>query len=191
MRLSNELDQSLIRSAVSDAGTNLLSFIPSLGVREVFTFGPGVAVPTRMRFVEIPENARPSSEAAGNTRSDVGTNISRDLMSGVIERRRTSSMSHRISDDEDYASPLDSPALQPSAPPGPPPPAYSPAAPVGARPAAPLSPGGHVGAAPPPSTARPSVLRKPPEGGSPYPLPNTQSPNTPPPNIPGVPSRFR
>jgi DNA helicase HerA-like ATPase len=185
MRLSNELDQSLIRSAVSDAATNLLSFIPSLGVREVFTFGPGVAVPTRMRFVDIPENIRPSSEAAGNTRSDAGTTISRDLMSGVIERWRTSSMSHRNLDDEGYVSPPDSPALQPSAPTGPPSPAYpaspaySPAAPAGARPAS------------PPGTARPSVLRKPPEGGSPYPLSNTQPPSTQPPNTPGLPSRFR
>ena len=49
MRLSNEGDQKLIRSAVSDAAANLLSFIPSLGTREVFTFGSGVALPTRMR----------------------------------------------------------------------------------------------------------------------------------------------
>ena len=31
MRLSNERDQALIRSAVSDAGASLLTFIPSLG----------------------------------------------------------------------------------------------------------------------------------------------------------------
>ena len=95
MRLSNERDQALIRSAVSDAAPTCSSFIPSLGVREVFTFGPGVAVPTRMRFNEIDEKIRPNSEAAGNTRSDVGTNISRDLMSGVIDRWRSASMSHR------------------------------------------------------------------------------------------------
>ncbi len=40
LRLSNDRDQELIRSAVSDAAVNLLSFIPSLGTREVFTFGP-------------------------------------------------------------------------------------------------------------------------------------------------------
>src|ERR1700722_10455758 len=80
MRLSNDRDQSLIRSAVSDAAANLLSFIPSLGIREVFTFGSGVALPTRMRFKELPADKRPSSEATGNTRSDAGTNISRDLL---------------------------------------------------------------------------------------------------------------
>ena len=64
MRLSNDRDQALIRSAVSDAAANLLSFIPSLGTREVFAFGAGVALPTRMRFKELPANLRPTSEAA-------------------------------------------------------------------------------------------------------------------------------
>jgi len=118
MRLSNDRDQSLIRSAVSDAAVNLLSFIPSLGTREVFTFGPGVALPTRMRFKQLPPELRPNSEAAGDTRSDAGTNISRDLLSTVIERWRSASMSHRGGDDEfaDYNSPLDAAPLQPAAP---------------------------------------------------------------------------
>src|SRR6202140_4232029 len=34
MRLANERDQTLLRSAVSDAAANLLSFVPSLGTRE-------------------------------------------------------------------------------------------------------------------------------------------------------------
>jgi DNA helicase HerA-like ATPase len=100
MRLSNDRDQSLIQSAVSDAAVNLLSFIPSLGTREVFTFGPGVALPTRMHFKELPPELRPNSEAVGNTRSDAGTDINRDLLSTVIERWRSASMSHRGGDDE-------------------------------------------------------------------------------------------
>ena len=72
MRLSNDRDQELIRSAVSDAAANLLSFIPSLGTREVFCFGAGVALPTRMRFAELAAESRPSSEASGSTRSDAG-----------------------------------------------------------------------------------------------------------------------
>jgi len=118
MRLSNDRDQTLIRSAVSDAAANLLSFIPSLGTREVFTFGPGVALPTRMRFTQLPPELRPNSEASGNTRSDAGTNISRDLISTVIERWRAASMSHRGGDDEfsDYSSSLDAASLQPALP---------------------------------------------------------------------------
>jgi DNA helicase HerA-like ATPase len=115
MRLSNDRDQSLIRSAVSDAAANLLSFIPSLGVREVFTFGSGVALPTRMRFQELAADKRPNSEASGNTRSDAGTNMNRDLLTTVIERWRSATMSHRMSDDE-YTDSADAPALQPAAP---------------------------------------------------------------------------
>jgi DNA helicase HerA-like ATPase len=118
MRLSNDRDQALIRSAVSDAAANLLSFIPSLGTREVFTFGSGVALPTRMRFQELPAALRPNSEASGNTKSDAGTNISRDLLSTVIERWRSATMSHRMSDDE-FADYADAPALQPAPPPVP------------------------------------------------------------------------
>ena len=118
MRLSNDRDQNLIRSAVSDAATNLLSFIPSLGTREVFTFGPGVALPTRMRFVTLPPELRPKSEASGSTRSDAGTTISRDLISTVIERWRSASMSHRNDEDlVDYSAPFDAaPPLQPAPP---------------------------------------------------------------------------
>jgi uncharacterized protein len=63
MRLSNESDQAFIRSAVSNAAQNLLSLIPSLGAREVFTFGLGIAVSTRMRFRELPAAVRPTARA--------------------------------------------------------------------------------------------------------------------------------
>ncbi len=108
MRLANDRDQSLIRSAVSDAAANLLSFIPTLGIREVFAFGSGVALPTRMRFKEIPPEQRPSSEAAGNTRSDGGSTMDRDFIGNVIERWRSSTMSHKVSlDDDDYLPPTE------------------------------------------------------------------------------------
>jgi uncharacterized protein len=120
MRLSNERDQTLIRSAVSDAAANLISFIPSLGTREAFAFGAGVALPTCMRFQELPAAQRPSSEATGNTRS--GTNMTPDLIASVIGRWRNSTMSFRVSDDDttDYGSPLDAAARQPVAAQAPP-----------------------------------------------------------------------
>jgi hypothetical protein len=70
-----------------------------------------------MRFQELPPERRPNSEASGNTRSNAGTNISRDLISSVIERWRSASMSHRPDDEfADHSSPLDAPPLQPAAP---------------------------------------------------------------------------
>ncbi len=108
MRLSNDNDQALIRSAVSDAAAHLLSFIPSLATREAFAFGVGLALPTCMRFRELTTTQRPNSEASGNSRSDTGTNMSRDLIGSVIGRWRNATMSYRVSDDDltDYGSPV-------------------------------------------------------------------------------------
>jgi DNA helicase HerA-like ATPase len=125
MRLSNDRDQSLIRSAVSDAAANLLSFIPSLGTREVFAFGAGVALPTRMRFKELEAVKRPNSEAAGSTRDIPGSAMDRDLIGSVIERWRSATMSHKTTIDDDMASPFEqmaaAPPLQPAPPPTQPP----------------------------------------------------------------------
>ena len=113
MRLANDRDQGLIRSAVSDAAASLLTFVPSLGTREVFAFGAGVALPTRLRFKELPAQYRPNSEALGNTHSD-STAFSDDMVSAVVERWRSASMSHRGDDMADFGS-ADAPALQPAA----------------------------------------------------------------------------
>jgi DNA helicase HerA-like ATPase len=182
MRLSNDGDQKLIRSAVSDAAASLLSFIPSLGTREVFAFGSGVALPTRMRFQELGTDKRPNSEASGNTRSDAGTNMNRDLLTTVIERWRSASMSHRMGDDEmDFSSPLDSPALQPTQAPVYQPPQYAPQAssPVYAKTTPAQAP---QPAAPPPRPegVRSSLLKKPLESGPGQPS-----------KSPILPSRFR
>jgi hypothetical protein len=133
MRLSNDRDQGLIRSAVSDAAANLLSFIPSLGTREVFAFGAGVALPTRMRFKELPVAQRPNSEAAGTTGDIPGAGPDRELIGSVIERWRNATMSHKVAIDDDAGSPLDqlaaAPPIQPAAmpPPPAPPPSAQPA----------------------------------------------------------------
>jgi hypothetical protein len=80
-------------------------------IGEVRTGSNGTA-----RFQELPPNLRPNSDAAGDTRSDAGNNISRELISSVIERWRSASMSCCMSDDDllDNASPFDSLALQPA-----------------------------------------------------------------------------
>src|SRR6202012_3923138 len=67
MRLANERDQALLKSAASDAAANLLSFVPSLGAPEVLAFGEGVALPTRLRFKEVPPEQLPRGEATAST----------------------------------------------------------------------------------------------------------------------------
>jgi DNA helicase HerA-like ATPase len=116
MRLSNEADQALVRAAVSEAAANLLSFVPSLATREVFTFGAGVALPTCMRFQELPRELRPNNDAAGITRSDASGNFDRDLVESVIGRWRSATMGFRLTDEDmqELGAPTDAPAPAPA-----------------------------------------------------------------------------
>jgi uncharacterized protein len=65
MRLANEKDQALLRSTVSDAVVNLLSFVPSLGTGEVVGLGEGMPLPARLTFHKLPANLVPTSEMSG------------------------------------------------------------------------------------------------------------------------------
>jgi len=123
MRLANERDQSLLRSAVSDAAANLLSFIPSLGTREVLAFGEGVALPTRLRFKEVPPHQLPRSEAAIKTVPSVASGHDMHFVSAVLERwRGATSSQNEVPNDPVFGdrptprtlSPVEAPMLQPS-----------------------------------------------------------------------------
>ena len=61
MRLSNERDQDIMRSALSDASASLLDFLPSLGARETIVFGEGVSSPSRILLAELPQSALPAN----------------------------------------------------------------------------------------------------------------------------------
>jgi DNA helicase HerA-like ATPase len=88
MRLANDRDQALLRSAVSDAAANLLSFVPSLGTREVLAFGEGVALPTRLRFKEVPVHQLPRSEASISTVPSATSGHDMHFVGAVLERWR-------------------------------------------------------------------------------------------------------
>src|SRR5258706_209920 len=117
MRLANDRDQALLRSAVSDAAANLLSFVPSLGTREVLAFGEGVALPTRLRFKEVPAHQLPRSEATIATVPSVAAGHDMHFVSSVLERWRAAT-SHRDvpndSADRAIARSVEAPMLQPS-----------------------------------------------------------------------------
>jgi uncharacterized protein len=65
MRLSNDRDQEIIRSAISDSGASTISFLSALDNREAIVFGEGVATPMRFKFT-FQESARLPS-APGTT----------------------------------------------------------------------------------------------------------------------------
>ena len=61
MRLSNDRDQTIIRSAISDSAASTLSFLSSIGNREAIAFGEGVSTPMRMRFENQPAKFIPGA----------------------------------------------------------------------------------------------------------------------------------
>ncbi len=118
MRLSNDHDQAFVRSAVSDAAASLLTFLPSLSTREVFAFGEGVALPTRLKFKELPAHLRPKGERIGEP-GDAGNAESPEFIASVIERWRAATMSHRRTEDAspEYGALTEPPPpLQPATP---------------------------------------------------------------------------
>ena len=86
MRMANERDQNIIRSAGSDAAASLLVLLPSLGTREVFAFGEGVALPTRRRFNELPAHMIARSESELSVRIDSNRGVDSALIHSVVER---------------------------------------------------------------------------------------------------------
>jgi uncharacterized protein len=121
MRLANERDQALLRAAVSDAAANLLSFVPSLGTREVLAFGEGVALPTRLRFKEVPPHQLPRGEATISSVPSVTSGHDMHFVSAVLERWRGATSQRDVPNDPVFQAPpaktlgtAEAPMLQPS-----------------------------------------------------------------------------
>jgi hypothetical protein len=89
MRMSNDRDQALLRSAVSDVVTNLFSFLPSLGTREAVVFGAGIPLPTRLTFAELPENQIPKSEGFASNATLHASGHDLNYIASVLERWRS------------------------------------------------------------------------------------------------------
>nr|WP_249802402.1 MULTISPECIES: DUF87 domain-containing protein [unclassified Bradyrhizobium] len=121
MRLANERDQALLRAAVSDAAANLLSFVPSLGTREVLAFGEGVALPTRLRFKEVPPHQLPRGEATISSVPSVTSGHDMHFVGAVLERWRGATSQRDVPNDPVFSAPpaktlssIETPMLQPS-----------------------------------------------------------------------------
>ena len=118
MRLANDRDQSLLRSAVSDAAANLLSFVPSLGTREVLAFGEGVALPTRLRFKDVPAHQLPRSESTISSTPVADSGHDAHFLTAVLERWRGATSHRDVPNDGAAMRPaprsFEAPMLQPS-----------------------------------------------------------------------------
>ncbi len=89
MRLSNELDQEIIRSAIPNSSISTTSFISSIGNGEAIAFGEAVAVPMRMRFKRVKDSELPKASGFSMKLSD-DTPATVDLRTIVARMRSIS-----------------------------------------------------------------------------------------------------
>jgi len=92
MRLSNEVDQNFVRSAVPDGAAELLSFLPSLGTAETMVFGESVNLPMRVILNTLEEEYRPHSSSAEFTDLWNRDEVSEEFMGLVFDRWRARSL---------------------------------------------------------------------------------------------------
>jgi DNA helicase HerA-like ATPase len=119
MRMINDRDQAILRSAVSDAAANLFDFLPSLGTAEVFAFGEGVALPTRVKLKQLPGHLLPKSDSNGTGGREGAGVLSEEFLAAVLKRWRGVTLSGQtvINDTARDANELEASApLQPTAP---------------------------------------------------------------------------
>ena len=116
MRLANERDQAILRSAVTDSMANLLAFVPSLGTREVVAVGEAFPLPARVRFRLLPPERVPRSETFERSEFDQINGRERAFVKLVVERWRNATGGNASKLVEESAAPPASPGSPPVAP---------------------------------------------------------------------------
>ncbi len=92
LRMSNDRDQEIVTSAISDTGSGLLEFLPALGQREAIAFGDGVALPVRIKFNELDADSLPRSSTAKFSEKWQASVEDNGFLDTVVERWRSSNM---------------------------------------------------------------------------------------------------
>ena len=87
MRLSNDRDQEIIKSAIPNSSISTTSFLSSIGNGEAIAFGEAIAVPMRMRFARVDQKYLPKANGVTAKRSEE-TPDTVDLRS-IVSRMRS------------------------------------------------------------------------------------------------------
>jgi uncharacterized protein len=92
LRMSNDRDQAIVQSAISDTGSGLLEFLSALGQREAIAFGDGVSLPVRIRFDEMPKEFLPRSSGAAFTKQWQHSENDENFLEQLVERWRSAGL---------------------------------------------------------------------------------------------------
>jgi len=93
LRMSNDRDQEIVKSAIADTGAGLLEFLSALGQREAIAFGDGVTLPVRIKFDELPAHAMPRSSSARFTEMWQKSVGDEGFLDSIVDRWRNASAS--------------------------------------------------------------------------------------------------
>lgn len=63
MRLANDLDKDIIRSAIPNSSISTTNFLSSIGNGEAIAFGEAIAIPMRMRFERVRDDSLPKANS--------------------------------------------------------------------------------------------------------------------------------
>jgi hypothetical protein len=90
MRLANDHDQEIIRSAIADSSASTISFLSSLSRREAIAFGEGVATAMRMKFDSqdmalVPRQATDLTALGSDNEVDLRGIVNRMRSQGVTD----------------------------------------------------------------------------------------------------------
>ncbi|MDX2202688.1 MAG: DUF87 domain-containing protein [Hyphomicrobiaceae bacterium] len=91
LRLSNDRDQEIVRSALSDTGAGLIELLPTLGPREAIAFGDGVCMPSRVTFDSLPPDQLPRSASARYSALWKSAQADESFLETLVERWRNAS----------------------------------------------------------------------------------------------------
>jgi DNA helicase HerA-like ATPase len=100
LRLSNELDQQFVASALPDSSHGMLAALPSLRRQEAIVVGEGVPIPMRICFDSLPPQNQPHSGSAHFSRAWQADAADTDFIEEGVRRWRRQ-MRDRSSADSD------------------------------------------------------------------------------------------
>jgi DNA helicase HerA-like ATPase len=88
MRLTNENDQQIVKTAIPNSSGSTVNFLSSLGNGEAIAFGEAISVPMRMKFTRLKEIELPRASGLMSHAESGSDNV--DLRSIVMRMRSTS-----------------------------------------------------------------------------------------------------
>jgi len=88
LRMTNNDDQSIVRSAIPEASHGLMSFLPALRNGEAIAVGEGVSMPMRICFAPLSAEQRPTSASASFSQAWAKDIEDRTQIDATVERWR-------------------------------------------------------------------------------------------------------